>query len=253
MESLEPGRNFLKSDRWEEWGRSDTDQKRRVPFPPLEKPAPEGAPLFDLIAPEALTLGQMPLMEAFRHRRSRRKYTADPLTLEELSFLLWVTQGVTQILPNNKATTRTVPSGGARHPFATYLSLNRVAGFGPGLYRYLALEHKLCQLRLDSELAGKVGEACNKQPFVGDCAATFIWTVIPYRTEWRYTFLAHKIIALDAGHVCENLYLACEAIGAGTCGIGAYDQAKLDALLGVDGRDEFAIYAAPVGKVSREA
>jgi SagB-type dehydrogenase family enzyme len=253
MESLEPGRKFLKSDRWEEWGHSETDQKRKVPYPPLEKPAPEGAPLFNLVAPEAFTLGQIPLIEAFRHRRSRRKFTSEPLSLEELSFLLWVTQGVTQVLSNNKATMRTVPSGGARHPFESYLSLNRVAGFEPGLYRYLALEHKLCQLRPDSGLAAKVGEACNDQPFVGNCAATFIWTAIPYRTEWRYTFLSHKIIAQDAGHVCQNLYLACEAISAGTCGIGAYDQAKLDALLGVDGHEEFAVYAAPVGKVNREA
>jgi SagB-type dehydrogenase family enzyme len=253
MESLEPGRSFLKSDRWEELSRTDTDQKRRVPYPPLQKPAPEGAPLFDLVAPEAITLGQMPLMEAFRHRRSRRKFTAEPLTLEELSFLLWVTQGVTQVLSNNKATMRTVPSGGARHPFETYLSLNRVTGFEPGLYRYLALEHKLCQLRPDASLVAKVGEACNDQDFTGDCAATFMWTAIPYRTEWRYAFLSHKIIAQDSGHLCQNLYLACEAIGAGTCGIGAYDQAKLDALLGVDGHDEFAIYAAPVGKVSRGA
>jgi len=94
-----------------------------------------------------------------------------------------------------------------------------------------------------------VGQACNNQAFVGDCAATFIWTAIPYRTEWRYTFISHKMIAQDAGHLCQNLYLACEAIGAGTCGIGAYNQAKLDALLGVDGKEEFAIYAAPVGKL----
>ena len=253
MESLEPGRSFLKSERWDEWGRSETDQKRKVPYPPLQKPAPEGAHFFDLVAPEALTLGQMPLIEAIRHRRSRRKFTAEPLSLEELSFLLWATQGVTQVLSNNKATMRTVPSGGARHPFETYLSVNHVTGFEPGLYRYLALDHKLCQIRLDPGLAAKVGDACNNQAFVGQCAVTFMWTAIPYRTEWRYTFLSHKIIAQDAGHMCQNLYLACESIGAGTCGIGAYDQVKLDAVLGVDGREEFAVYAAPVGKVSREA
>jgi SagB-type dehydrogenase family enzyme len=67
--------------------------------------------------------------------------------------------------------------------------------------------------------------------------------------EWRYGLAAHKVIALDAGHVCQNLYLACEAIGAGTCAIGAYDQDALDALLEVDGRDEFAVYLAPVGKI----
>jgi nitroreductase len=58
-----------------------------------------------------------------------------------------------------------------------------------------------------------------------------------------------KLVNLDAGHVCGNLYLAAEAIGAGTCAIAAYNQRQMDALLKVDGEDEFAIYVAPVGKI----
>jgi SagB-type dehydrogenase family enzyme len=87
------------------------------------------------------------------------------------------------------------------------------------------------------------------QPYPGNAAATFIWTAVPYRMEWRYVLAAHKVIAIDAGHVCQNLYLACEAIGAGTCAIAAYDQEGLDRLLRIDGEEEFAIYLAPVGKV----
>ena len=80
-------------------------------------------------------------------------------------------------------------------------------------------------------------------------AVVFVWTALPYRTEWRYTFLAPKIIAQDSGHVCQNLYLACEAIEAGTCAIGAYDQVAMDAALGVDGDEEFTVYVATVGKI----
>ena len=65
----------------------------------------------------------------------------------------------------------------------------------------------------------------------------------------RYDVLSHKIIALDAGHLCQNLYLASESIGCGTCAIGAYDQEKADALLGVDGVEEFTVYLASVGKL----
>ena len=82
-----------------------------------------------------------------------------------------------------------------------------------------------------------------------NCAAMFIWTVVPYRTEWRYTIAAAKTILLDAGHVCQALYGACEALSLGTCAQAAYDQQKLDAALGVNGTDEFAVYAAPVGRV----
>jgi SagB-type dehydrogenase family enzyme len=66
--------------------------------------------------------------------------------------------------------------------------------------------------------------------------------------EWRYDIAAHRVILLDAGHVCQNLYLASEAIGAGTCAVAAYDQVLIDGLLNLDGEDEFVIYLAPVGK-----
>jgi len=78
-----------------------------------------------------------------------------------------------------------------------------------------------------------------------------IWAAVPYRSEWRYGKAADKLVALDAGHSCQNLYLACESLGLGTCAIGAYDQDKLDAYLGLDGEDMFALYAAPVGRLAQ--
>jgi SagB-type dehydrogenase family enzyme len=69
------------------------------------------------------------------------------------------------------------------------------------------------------------------------------------RTEWRYAEASCKVIALYVGHLCQNLYLACEAIGAGTCVIAAYNQQLCDELVGVDGSEEFGVYLAPVGKV----
>jgi len=251
MESIEKYREFLKADIWEEWEKLETDQRKHIPPPPLQKPYPADATLVDLVAPNDLTVGKMPLIEAIRRRRSRREFTPEPLTLEELSFLLWATQGVSKVIPESAASLRTVPSGGARHPFETYLFVNRVEGLTPGLYRYLPLEHKVYAICQDDWLVEKVDEACYGQ-YVKDSAVVFIWTTIPYRTEWRYTFLSPKIIALDAGHLCQNLYLASEAIGAGTCAIGAYDQGKMDAVLGVDGEDEFAIYVAPVGRIEAE-
>ena len=246
---------FLKSDRWDEWKKIETDQRKGVPAPPPQKTYPKGARLTALVSPEDLTVGKMPLIEAIKRRRSRREFADEPLTLEELSFLLWATQGVAK-KENRDASAhphivlRTVPSGGARHPFETYLLINRVKGLQPGLYRYLPLKNKLCFLYADAELTEKVHEACEGQ-YVKGSAVTFIWTAIPYRTEWRYSILSPKIIAQDSGHLCQNLYLACEAIGAGTCAIGAYNQEKMDRVLRVDGKEEFAIYVAPVGKQRR--
>ena len=251
-EPVENYRKFLKSDRWEEWKNIKTDQRKGVPAPPAQKPHAKRAKLIALVSPKDLTVGKMPLIEAIKRRRSRRKFTEEPLTLEELSFLLWATQGIAtkeSSLPSALPSTalRTVPSGGARHPFETYLLINRVNKLQPGLYRYLPLENKLCFLYADAKLTEKVHEACYEQ-YVKNSAVTFIWTVIPYRTEWRYNIISPKIIAQDSGHLCQNLYLACEAIDAGTCAIGAYDQKKMDLALKVDGKEEFAIYVAPVGK-----
>ncbi len=158
--------------------------------------------------------------------------------------------GGAAVRPEHGRLLRTAPSAGARHPFETYLVVNRVEGLAPGLYRYLGLEHQLLCLQ-KGDYAERVGTACNGQAFVGRGAVVFIWTALPYRTEWRYSVVAHRVIAMDAGHTCENLYLAAEAVGAGTCAIGAYDQALMDELVGVDGDDELVIYAAPVGHLPR--
>jgi SagB-type dehydrogenase family enzyme len=244
-------RRFLKAN-WKEWSDTGqkTDQQKGVPRPAPEKPFAADAKLIDLVAPDKFTVGDMPLRQVIAKRESRRAFTSESLTLEELSFLVWATQGVRAVerVSDGATTRRTVPSGGCRHAFETYLYVNRVDGVAPGLYRYLPIEHKL--LPVERQFTPEqVGEACCGQGFVGEGAVVFIWTVIPYRMEWRYTTRSHKVIAIDAGHLCQNLYLAAEAVGGGTCAIGAYYQDEMDALLGLDGEDEFVIYAAPVGKI----
>jgi SagB-type dehydrogenase family enzyme len=255
---------FLKADLWEAWEKLGSDQRKGVKAPPCQKPYPSDAALIDLVAPEDLTVGQMPLIKALRQRRSRREYSQEALNMEELSFLLWAAQGIdheaTQEfrqwlgeavgIPVDDIPTllRTVPSGGACHPFENYLLVNRVEGLTAGVYRYLSIEHKLLFLyggqALEEKIAGKLPSMFMRS------AVVFIWTAIPYRSEWRYSMVAPKMIAQESGHICQNLYLACEAIGAGMCAVGGYSQKQMDDLLGVDGEEEFTVYVAPVGKAA---
>ncbi len=246
MNDVMTGRAFLRCDGWDDWRDNPTDQKKGVPAPPLEKPFPPGVQRIDLVAPQDFAIAPIALLDAIRRRKSQRAYSAAPLSLAELSFLLWATQGVKEIVLGGQATRRTVPSGGARHPFETYLGVQRVETLAPGLYRYLPVEHKLILLSDASDMYPCMNQALRNQG--RDCAVVFAWTAIPYRTEWRYAAMSAKLIALDAGHVCQNLYLACEAIGAGTCAIDAYNQTEMDELLGVDGVDELTVYCATVGK-----
>ncbi|MDF1516169.1 MAG: SagB/ThcOx family dehydrogenase [Anaerolineae bacterium] len=215
----------------------------------MEQPYQANAVLINLVPAEEFSLKTLSTREAINARRSHRKFISTPLTLEELSYLVWASQGVHEIWRDGIAVRRTVPSAGARHPFETYLAINNVESVQPGLYRYLSMDHKLCLLNSDPDMANRIAGACHHQGFISRSAVTFVWTAIPYRTEWRYSLMAPKLVNLDAGHVCQNLYIAATSIQAGMCAIAAYNQVELDALLGVDGEDEFAIYVAPVGKV----
>jgi SagB-type dehydrogenase family enzyme len=228
---------------------SQTDQNRGIDPPPVEKPYPADALRIDLVKPgDWEKIPGMDLATAITNRQSRRMYTKESLGLEEVSFLLWATQGVRGEVAYGHAY-RTVPSAGCRHAFETYLAVLHVEGLDAGVYRYLPLSHQLLFEFSEKNLSSRIVEAAFGQPYPGNAALTFIWTAIPYRMEWRYGMAAHRVIAIDAGHVCQNLYLACEAIGAGTCAIAAYDQEALDGLLRVDGEEEFTVYMASVGKV----
>ncbi|NLJ45558.1 MAG: SagB/ThcOx family dehydrogenase [Treponema sp.] len=247
-ESYEAGRRLLKSN----WTLIDdpwkSDQSLGVPAPAQEEGPKEGEAVLPLIPASEFKPRGGSLLELLRTRKSRRKYTPEALTREEFSFLCWAAAGIKDHRP--KFSFRTYPSGGARHPFDLFAFVARVEGIDPGLYRYLPVEHALARVRAGDD-SRALGEALCGQDW--NPAAVFVWAAVPYRTEWRYGPVSHKIVALDAGHACQNLYLACEAIGAGTCAIGAYDQDKLDAYLGVDGKDRFALYAAPVGRPPAES
>lgn len=240
-------RDFMKE--WLTREKPMSDQSLEKPCPPVQKSPAESAVVIKLPEARVDTLMRNDLFAAIRDRQSRRKFTVSPLTLDELAFLCWSTQGIKKILANGKVTIRTVPSAGARHPFETYIAVNNVTGLKPGVYHYLPVEHslELC-FQIPDQVQQLIGCGVG-QRFVGECAACFFWSCIPYRGEWRYSIASHKNMLLDAGHVCQNLYLACEAIGCGTCAIGAYHQEKTDAFLRLDGKDEFVVYLSPVGKL----
>ena len=247
---LEQRRAFLRGT-LSDW-RIDTDDHRGTKPPLAQKPYPAESKRLDLVAPSEFKVGTKSVMDAISNRCSRRDYTSEPFSLEELSYLLWATQGMSKVNRDEKSKPvtqfRTVPSGGARHPFETYLLISRVAGVAPGLYRYLPLEHQLLLIKEDATFNTQAMAACYGQAFIGSSAVVFVWAAIPARTEWHYGSIAEKLIAIEAGHLCQNLYLAAESIQGGVCAVMGYDQARMDALLSLDGKEEFVIYLAATGK-----
>ena len=241
-------RYYLKDHKWVD--QTISDQQKGLPQPPLVKPYDPNGEIVDLPAPEKCSLKHDSLTRAFKERKSQRLYKKASVSLEGLSYLLYNTQGIRDYRPGKTATLRTVPSAGARHPFETYLACMNVEGLKRAVYRYLPETHQLLLVReYGDDMEEVVGHTALKQLFVGNCAVTFFWSAVMYRSEWRYPTHAQKVVLIDVGHVCQNLYLACEAIGCGTCGIGAYDQELADKLCEIDGEEEFVVYLAPVGRV----
>jgi SagB-type dehydrogenase family enzyme len=243
--------HFLDSEEYKEMV-PESDEQKKIPPPPFQQPFPRDAPLIDLIPPDKFSIGKAPFLDLINSRKSRRKYTSAPLSLEELSFLLWCTQGVREVLKSGRGVRRTVPSAGAKSPLETYLVINKAEGLEPGLYRYISFSHQLLFVKRIENAEEKMGELAFDQKFVGTAPVIFFWTAVPYRTEWRYTILSHKFIAVDLGIVCQNLYMACEAANLGTVAIGYYEQNKLDELFNLNTDEEFVVLLAPVGRYQKE-
>ena len=239
------GQEFMERTKYRYIGKSD--QQKSLPQPPLELPPDSRTPVIDLPRPESFSIPPLDLRTAIERRRSIRSYLREPITPEELSFLLWCTQGVKEV-HGTQATFRTVPSAGARHAFETYVLANEVEGLEQGLYRYLALTHQLQLVDPDPTIAHRITGACFDQQFILRCGAVFFWTAVPYRMTWRYGERGYRDLHLDAGHVCQNLYLAAEAVGCGVCAIAAFDDDLMNELLRINGTDQFLIYLATVGK-----
>ncbi|OQB23387.1 MAG: Nitroreductase family protein [Firmicutes bacterium ADurb.Bin182] len=244
--SIEENRNFMKSP----FGKFNymSDQQKGANQPPLFK-APGGGEIIRLTRDFEGVVVQNCFSALVNERISIRSFSNEPMTLEQISFLLWSTQGVKSVSQDGYRTMRTVPSAGARHPFEVYIAAINIRGLSASLYHYLPNAHEMELWQREERLKDKVTAALSGQRWASEAGAVFIYSVIPYRGEWRYGTASHKVMLIDAGHAAQNLYLSAHAVGCGACAVGHYDQNALDSLLGLDGRDEFCIYAVPVGVV----
>jgi SagB-type dehydrogenase family enzyme len=197
--------------------------------------------------PEPVTAGGRPLWTVVSERRSVRRYSDQPLSMDDLSQLLWACQGVTGT--RGEYEFRASPSAGALYPVETYLVANDIEGLDPGVYHYSVLEHGLDQLNA-GDYRDLVASAALDQPMAGRAPVVFIWTGIFQRCRWKYRQRAYRYVYLDAGHIVENLALAAVALDLGSCQIGALYDEEVNAIVGVDGVEESTIYMTVVGRPS---
>ena len=195
------------------------------------------APVIGLPAP-APAPGEDPppdLWTCVGRRRSVRSFSAIPMTLVDLSRLLWASAGVTAsfVTPRGQDFYRAAPSAGALYPIETYVVANRVENLEPGLYHYRVAgvdilerpivegSHSLEQLKT-GDLRAEIAAAALDQPMCGKAGAVFVWTAVFARSEWKYRERAYRYFYLDAGHMAAQLSLAAVARGLGSCPVAAF-------------------------------
>jgi len=185
-----------------------------------------------------------PIWDMLSHRRSVRDYSPTPISMEELSQLLWATQGVTARA--GQYALRTAPSAGALYPIETYIVVNRVSDLAEGIYHYDVRRHKLEVVRKGS-FGEELAQAALGQGMLQEGAFAFVWTAIVARSKWKYRERAYRYIYMDAGHIGQNAYLAAEAMGMGCCTVGAFLDDEVNSIIGIDGKSEIAVYLCSVG------
>ena len=201
------------------------------------------APRIQLSSPE--TKGGPPIWDSIRQRRSLRAFQEPPLKEAELSQLLWAGQGITDT--GTGFAFRTTPSAGALYPVETYAVIHSVEGIEPGVYHYSVQTHELEQLKVGDFRMAAARMALD-QGIAHSAKVVFVWTALFARSTWKYRQRGYRYVYLDAGHIAQNIALAAVALGLGSCQIAAIYDDEVNALLGVDGVEESAIYLTVIGR-----
>jgi SagB-type dehydrogenase family enzyme len=213
-------------------------------FPDLYKTYP-GTPRVEL--PEPRLDDGRPTGRTIAERRSTRAYSAQPLTLKELSHVLFLTTGISADRWGNAR--RTAPSSGALYPIETYVVVHNVDGVERGVYHYAIRDHVLEQVRA-GDFREQVVDQGIEQEFLGECGAVMFLTQILQRMRPKYQDRSYRYGLLEAGHIGENGYLGAVSLGLGACGVGAFMDDQINAMLGVDGAEEAAVYMLAIGHPS---
>jgi len=197
--------------------------------------------LIELPAPN--TKGKMSVEEAIQKRRSIRRYTDEPINLEDISQLLWAAQGITDPEKGYRA----APSAGRTYPLEVYLVVGKggVKGLLEGVYHYDPSAHALKKI-LEGDVRSDLAKAAHGQPWVAEAPVNIVITADYNRTTSKYGDLGVRFVHMEAGHVGENIYLEATARGLATVSLGSFYEDQVKELLKIPGNENI-LYIFPVG------
>jgi SagB-type dehydrogenase family enzyme len=206
----------------------------------LESTAPGTAEKVQL--PEPKYDGKVSVERALRERRTVRSYKDEPLTLGEISQLLWAAQGITE---EDKGL-RTAPSAGALYPLEVYLVVGNVEGVGRGAYKYSPHEHQLTRTK-NGDVRAEFGAALG-QSGAGQAGAVIVFFGVYERATVKFGEIGIRYVHMEVGHAAQNVYLQAAALKLGTGVIGGFPEKLIKKILNVP-EEEQLLYIMPVGRI----
>ena len=192
--------------------------------------------------PQPRLRGVASLEESLHERRSVREYSEAPMTLEEVSQLLWAGQGLTSDRGG-----RTAPSAGALYPMELYLVAGNVSGLPPGVYKYQPVENRLAIIK-EGDLRESLARAAANQTWMKDGAVEIVVAAVQERTTVKYGERGVRYVYIEAGHVAQNVLLQATAMDLGAVPVGAFYEDQVIELLDMP-ENEAPLYIIPVGRL----
>jgi len=180
--------------------------------------------------------------EVLVKRRSIRNFSSKPLSLKELSQLLWSAQGITE----KTLGLRTAPSAGALYPLEIYAVVGNVEEVEAGVYKYKPQNHSLIKIQVGDKRIDIYNSAL-KQESIKQSAVCFVITAVYGRTSWKYGNRAERYVHMEVGHAGQNILLQATALNLGAVPIGAFYDAQVKSVLRLP-KEEEPLYIIPVGK-----
>jgi len=230
---------------------SPIDQIQGVPEPPAELQIPEGATVIKLPSPKRIKVPDISIRQAIESWEPVTYFSRSSISLKELSFLLWCTQGSRKV-GSGQLQIRNTPSSGLRYPLETYFVAGEVDDLQTGLYRYLPRSHSIVIERLGSDIPVTMGNTSMNFALVTRAAVTFLWVGIPYRSVWALGNRGYRSVLIEAGHTCQALIMAATCVGCRVQPSDLFHDEMMLQLANLDPESQWPLYMAAVGKEERD-
>lgn len=207
---------------------------------PIAAPDALAEPAVVIELPQPRWTGEVAVEQALKSRRSVRSFKPQPISLDDVSQLLWAAQGI------KAGRFRTAPSAGALYPLEVYIAVGNVDGLAAGVYKYDPAVHGLRAV-LKKDVRKSLARVALRQEWVGEGAIALVFAAVYERTTRKYGKRGIRYVHMEAGHAAQNVYLQAQALGLGTVLVGAFVDSRVKRLLHMQDAEQ-PLSIMPVGK-----